>query len=125
MNNLSKNKIIIFLGWVLLIATINSMVLYMNYIEIAASIGLFIFINFVIRFVLLQILVDILKIIPPDRDSIAEFISKTGDLFGGFSYLIVFYLYLSFYQTAVSLFIGVVLSGVYFFIKKVFFSVKE
>lgn len=119
MNSLLKNKIIISLGWSLHIAVITAMILYMTYMEIIFSIGLVIFIAIIIPAALVLTLQK-LKIIPPDNDSSARFISKYGHIFGLFSHFFVFYLYLSFYQTVVSLLIGVVIYGGYFLLKKVF-----
>jgi uncharacterized membrane protein len=73
----------------------------------------------VLRFILWEVLVKF-KIVPPDRDSNARFVSATGDIFGTFSVFLVFCIYLSFYQTMLSLIIGTTVYGVFLLVKKVF-----
>lgn len=119
MNRLLKNSI----GYSIALALVASMVLYMTHVEIFSSVGIVIFITIVLRFILWEVLVKF-KIAPPDMDSNARFISATGDLFGTFSIFLVFCIYLSFYQTMISLIIGTTVYGVFFLLKKMFISNK-
>lgn len=123
MHNLLKNKFVISLGWGLHSAVILAMILYMNYIQIAISIGLIISVAVIIPTILLLKLQK-LEIIPPDNDSSMRFVSKYGYMFGLFSHFIIFYLYLSFYQTLVSLFVGIILSTSFFLLRKIFMDNK-
>lgn len=116
MDELIKGRIANLLGWSVHIAVVAAMILYMNYMEIFASIG--IMATAVIIPVALLLLLKKLKIIPPDDESSLPFMRWFVYIFGTFAYFLVFYLHLSFGQTVTVFLIGIIGSVLFSLIKK-------